>query len=463
MRISVYKIPVLLLITTLQWPAFGSSENIISDDDSYLPQSFLGGQLEREETQGTSAPLVTIKSLQYKIHKHIKRVGGYWTPLSTLARVSEELGEICQIAHSSESAEELALEVADLFVITTCLANQYSCNLSVEYNKTGIPRVLNNLHDSGWTSPLGSNIYVMAHLIGELARVVNSYDGEKKPKMGAQLPTIQELTAKLHSVILTYAIVNKLDIIEHINSTLATSALRDKDRFDRLYDPTMCEALEKFNIIRNQIECPYAKLAKIWGSPDWKMQESFTNNLKNIMPVLNRFTKIAPSENLDGFVIAAPKKYGNALDTLIKFTRKSLQFFSEADPKGEHCMNKKIDDPTWQFSYNGLRLFIITFAPLYLKIHSRYAWDTDMVFLLLQPESSFVSHEIARGEELSRRNKIRKAFAERGREYYRSDIMDSNLEALKYIKPLNSNDSPIYWWEEGNNLDNQNSNNCILY
>lgn len=94
---------------------------------------------------------VTIKDLQKNIHAHIRRVGGYWRPLSTMARVSEEFGEICQLISSgSKSKEEISLEFADLFVITTCLANQYSCDLTSEYRKLSIPNVLDNLALGEW-------------------------------------------------------------------------------------------------------------------------------------------------------------------------------------------------------------------------------------------------------------------------------------------------------------------------
>src|SRR3989344_3985793 len=77
-------------------------------------------------------------SLQEKIDQTVREVGGYWTPLSTFARVSEELGEISEIILETPlNVQSLASELADLYIITTCLANQYCVKLSDEYKALG--------------------------------------------------------------------------------------------------------------------------------------------------------------------------------------------------------------------------------------------------------------------------------------------------------------------------------------
>src|SRR4051794_9625151 len=93
---------------------------------------------------------LTIKELQDRIHAHIKSVGGYWSPLSTLARITEELGEFCAALENAKNSQEQALELADLFIITTCLANQYCAHLDEEYKKHNIPDNLCHILNEIW-------------------------------------------------------------------------------------------------------------------------------------------------------------------------------------------------------------------------------------------------------------------------------------------------------------------------
>jgi NTP pyrophosphatase (non-canonical NTP hydrolase) len=62
----------------------------------------------------------------------------YWEPLSQLARMTEELGELARIVNhlygekpkkSSEDEQELGLEMADLLYTMICLANSQSVDL----------------------------------------------------------------------------------------------------------------------------------------------------------------------------------------------------------------------------------------------------------------------------------------------------------------------------------------------
>ncbi len=63
---------------------------------------------------------------------------GYWKPLSMLARLTEEVGELArEINHlygekpkkPSENEGDLALELADIFFIICCMANSLEINL----------------------------------------------------------------------------------------------------------------------------------------------------------------------------------------------------------------------------------------------------------------------------------------------------------------------------------------------
>lgn len=73
----------------------------------------------------------------------------YWHPLSNVARLSEEVGEVARIINhkygdkpkkDSESADDLEDELADVLWTVICLANQEGINLD-----TGIERAIDKL------------------------------------------------------------------------------------------------------------------------------------------------------------------------------------------------------------------------------------------------------------------------------------------------------------------------------
>ncbi len=52
--------------------------------------------------------------------------GGYWRPLAAVARLLEELGELSELLFvGDEPAGGIAGELADLWIITTALADQF--------------------------------------------------------------------------------------------------------------------------------------------------------------------------------------------------------------------------------------------------------------------------------------------------------------------------------------------------
>jgi NTP pyrophosphatase (non-canonical NTP hydrolase) len=77
-----------------------------------------------------------------RVRAAMRQVGGYWRPLAAVARLQEELGELAELLMTctpdieqhaadlaerwpSELAEQCASELADLWIISTALADQF--------------------------------------------------------------------------------------------------------------------------------------------------------------------------------------------------------------------------------------------------------------------------------------------------------------------------------------------------
>jgi len=91
----------------------------------------------------TTAP--TLAELQQRVDAWISQFEeGYWPPLSMLARLTEEVGELArELNHlyghkpkkKGEPAGEIALEVADIIFVLTCLCNSLGIDLADAFER----------------------------------------------------------------------------------------------------------------------------------------------------------------------------------------------------------------------------------------------------------------------------------------------------------------------------------------
>jgi NTP pyrophosphatase (non-canonical NTP hydrolase) len=84
---------------------------------------------------------ISLKEFQNKIDDWIAHHGGYWSPLSMLSAIVEEIGELAkEINHlegfkpkkSDKVSPNLGEELADVMFALICLANSYKIDISYE-------------------------------------------------------------------------------------------------------------------------------------------------------------------------------------------------------------------------------------------------------------------------------------------------------------------------------------------
>ena len=83
--------------------------------------------------------------MQKKVDDWIKtNTQGYWKPLTMMARLTEEVGELArEINHrygektkkSTEEEKEISSEIADVLYILICIANSMEIDLENAFNK----------------------------------------------------------------------------------------------------------------------------------------------------------------------------------------------------------------------------------------------------------------------------------------------------------------------------------------
>ena len=89
---------------------------------------------------------LTIKWMQGEVDRWITEIGkGYFPPLANMAILTEEVGELArvivrrygpQVAKETDLDRNLEEELADVFWVVACLANQTGVDLTEAFRKT---------------------------------------------------------------------------------------------------------------------------------------------------------------------------------------------------------------------------------------------------------------------------------------------------------------------------------------
>jgi hypothetical protein len=233
---------------------------------------------------------------------------------------------------------------------------------------------------------------------------------------------------------------------------IATVVVQFTKLFQRLFPRSKGEGdtrlPKRFATVVCRSKCPFAKKAKLLGATLDPLRP-IEAEVKSVEESLLSFTRIARKKKLDGFVIELTNPQHIAdLDAFCGAFNSVLRTLAADDPTHTDCFAGDVFAPKWQFSFNGMRFFITTFAPFYEMNHPRWSHSEEAAFIYFQPEFSFDHHGIHSGNAHRKNLKdaIRRDFISAG---YHLDValVEQPHEALKYIKPLTVGAKPIRWWD----------------
>ncbi|WP_234532982.1 YqcI/YcgG family protein [Streptomyces shenzhenensis] len=388
---------------------------------------------------------------QAAVHEMIQSVGGYWSPHAGVVRLLEEVGEFSQelTAASVSHSSNVGAELADLWIISTCTANQFvvpvsdppqdtshSVEIAKEWEKQ-VPHLLDELLD-------------LLHWAGQIGRAVNYYDGPKTPRSLDDWVPLRTSVPQMHKALYRLSVNCGISLADELDSKLDHVVVRDKGRFVRGYDPSTAHALQDFAKLQANSPCLFSGAARLWGAPDWDVHRSLADNAAELAPHLTRFAKAAPHEHLDGFVISVPGVAGRAtgaatMSDLARWFRQLLHVLTELDELPNDSLNEDVRRPGWQFLFHRQRMFVSVFSPLYEASHSRNS--SDHTFVMFQPEQSFTHHGVGSGQKSSSRLKerIRENFAQTGVSYS-AEVVDRRIEADLYLPERFTGDTEAHWW-----------------
>jgi FPC/CPF motif-containing protein YcgG len=193
--------------------------------------------------------------------------------------------------------------------------------------------------------------------------------------------------------------------------------------------------------------CLMARTGKIrFSQPQWHGHLSLEENLSLCLPSLDEFVREIETGKLDVWIFSINDlEYSRDLSTLAKTLKRTLSFLSDHDPAQNHSIRQNIEMPGWEFSYSKINFFVLVLAPLYPIHHPRSSCSRTLSHFLFQPMESFKRVHTSEARKIKLRARIRKDF--RSRDMLLDEkLMGSEIEAYKYIKPINVGDAPIRWW-----------------
>ncbi|HTU80155.1 MAG TPA: hypothetical protein VMF09_15495 [Solirubrobacteraceae bacterium] len=311
---------------------------------------------------------------QQRVRQALARLGGYWRPLAALARILEELGELAEIIAAQPGAgEALASELADLWIITAALGDQFLADVAEPDSLSAPARA-----DVARPSDPIARLAVSA---GRVARIVNYYDGPKAPRSLEGWTSLEQELGELHRLLAALAHAHGVDLAAAVAAKLDAIAVRDAGRFRRgSQDPSTAPCLEWLRALPEPAAGLDPREARLWGAPAPSLA-LHAGELEAIVAALVSFTRAAPHERLDACVVPCPRIAPAA--RLGAWLERLLREIAARDPARAGPSAERGRAPGMRFTFNAVELDVELFsAPAGGLQPRRPPSDTFVVFAM---------------------------------------------------------------------------------
>lgn len=247
---------------------------------------------------------------QAAVRAALAAVGGYWRPSAGAIRLLEELGEVAEAIASGE-VDALADELADVWIISTAVADQYlaavdplGAGARQGDQPAGAAAVGGGAEPNLETAAAPDHAPpALAGLIttaGTIARIVNHYDGPKTPKRLEGWVGLQPAMRAFHAELRALADAHRIDLAAVVGGKLAVLIERDRGRFAPSYDASTAPILARVRAAH-----PGLGQARLLGAPDWD-PASADRAADAAIAAITTFVKAGDPEDLHGLLIPAP-------------------------------------------------------------------------------------------------------------------------------------------------------------
>lgn len=277
-----------------------------------------------------------------RVRATIGLVGSYWRPLAAVARLLEELSELAELDRDHSG---YASELADLWIITTALSDQF----------------LGAVAEPGSHLPHRQPSDLLGSLVtaaGRIARIVNYYDGPKTPRTFDGWMSLGEAVADFHRALDQAAYTCGVDLAKAVDTKLDAIPAIDTGRFSAYgHDPSIAASLELFRTTVISGAGFDVGRARMWGAPEWSSNSELS--IQAIVADLTSFTKAAAWERLDAYVICFPAQF-SSVTVLDEWLKHLLLEIAAHDPTGgdRPTAAGPVDAAERRFTFNGVSLLV---------------------------------------------------------------------------------------------------------
>ncbi|MFJ6136253.1 hypothetical protein [Kitasatospora sp. NPDC092286] len=203
-----------------------------------------------------------------------------------------------------------------------------------------------------------------------------------------------------------------------------------------------------FRLIQQQAACAFASRARIEAVPTFHGADAREAGLA-AAPRMADFAVRVEADALDGLLIELSHAcHGASVDALAVATREVLSGLLAAEGEDAGAALSEAGSDHWWLTLRGTRWFVLAFAPCYPAYSARFTFGSGSTYLLLQPVMSFDRHATPQGAVIADevRQMIRLAHVGAGCPYD-SALAQQDVEALKFVWPLDRDDAPVRWWQ----------------
>lgn len=206
-----------------------------------------------------------------------------------------------------------------------------------------------------------------------------------------------------------------------------------------------------FRTVQAETQCPFAKSANITFArsiaAEFSIPEAAQQLYEDIVEYAQEGIAVAP----DGLAVALPNTViGEDFKSLTSCFNSLYHALKINDGFNEEAIAaENIEDPGWQLTIKGQRLFTIVFSSLYPANSPRHIPETNTTFVFFQPVQSFhtrMPFDKDSAEFMRLKADIRSRFAKEGRAYDGA-INDDPREAAKYLSPQQLGMPAVEWWK----------------
>lgn len=206
-----------------------------------------------------------------------------------------------------------------------------------------------------------------------------------------------------------------------------------------------------FRTVQAETQCPFAKSAIITFARPISVEFSISEAAQQLFEDLVAYVEEGIVTIPDGLAVALPNTViGEDFKTLTSGFNSLYHSLKIHDGFNDEAIAiENIEDPGWQLTIAGQRLFTLVFSSLYSADSPRHISEADTTFVFFQPVQSFSDRIPAdkHSEEFKRlKQSIRTRFSEAGRAYDAA-IHDDPREAAKYLSPLHLGMLAVEWWK----------------